>query len=81
MSAKRERKVEFLELQTPAFIPGWGDTKTTIPSPNKTIKNLLMTLTPVGVEVEGTVGEEFAHFLIPYPNIKSIRFVKESKEE
>lgn len=70
----KDKKVIGVEFQTPVFVPGWGDSKTSIPSPNKTITDLAMELKQHGLEIKGKSQDVMAYFLVPYANIKHIRF-------
>lgn len=75
-AAKRESvSVSHVEFQAPMFVPGWGSSQTTLPSPNKTVKGLNMYTSDHGLVIEGSSGDvSNVKLLVPYANIKVMRF-------
>lgn len=82
MSADKKTKpssdsvaVSHVEFQAPMFVPGWGSSQTTLPSPNKTVRGLNMYTSPHGLVIEGSSGDvSDVKLLVPYANIKVMRF-------
>ncbi len=69
-------KVAFLRTQTPLFVTGWGDLKTTLPTSNKTFIGLSMSRVAEGVEVSATGRPSF---VVPWGNIVHAELAKDEE--
>lgn len=67
-------EVLHIEFQAPVFVPSWGPSPTTLPSPTRSLDHLKMLATDLGVVVEtNTVSGSVVKFLVPYTNLKVVQ--------
>lgn len=73
------KKVTFVRLHEGIHMPGVGDMGTVLPVSGKTLSELDMTITELGLEVSFKYNKLQFDLLIPSANIKFMRIVREAK--
>lgn len=73
------RKVLYARFYESVYVPQIGEVGNTLPSPTKTLDNLHMTVTPIGLSVEGSHKGLRSEFLIPLASIKIMTLAPEEK--
>jgi hypothetical protein len=76
----KPRKVTYARLQTGAYVTGAGELGSVFPTPNKTLENLSMSVSDLGLEIQFKYRGIEKHLLTPLANVIVAELAKDSKE-